>query len=144
MTIGRLTGDRLVERVGTLRLVRVGGLVGATGFGAALLAGVPAAGIAGFACLGIGMASVVPIVFRSAGAAPGISPGLALAAVSSTGYLGFVVGPSVIGGVAGLIGLPGALGLLVLLGAGVAAGARAACEPRPAEQGRDRPEPVAA
>jgi hypothetical protein len=142
MTIGRLTGDRLVERSGPHRIVRAGGLIGAAGFGAALLAGVPAAGIAGFACLGIGMASVVPIVFRAAGSAPGISPGVALAAVSSMGYLGFVVGPSLIGGLAGLIGLPTALGVLVLLGATVSVGARATCEPQAASI--RRPEPVAA
>ena len=129
MTLGRVTGDPLVERLGPRRLVRAGGLVGAAGFGVALIAGAPAAGIAGFACLGAGMASVVPIVFRAAGAAPGISPGLALAAVSSTGYLGFVAGPPLIGGLAGLIGLPAALGLLVLLGLAVAAGAGAASEP---------------
>jgi HAD superfamily hydrolase (TIGR01509 family) len=131
MTISRLTGDRLVGRFGPLRLVRAGGLIGAAGFAAALIAGVPVAGIAGFACLGIGMASVVPIVFRAAGSAPGISPGVALAAVSSMGYLGFVAGPSLIGGVAGLVGLPAALGLVVLLAAGVAAGAGATCEPQP-------------
>jgi MFS family permease len=142
MTIGRLTSDRLVERSGPRRLVRVGGLVGAAGFGAALLAGAPAAGIAGFACLGIGMASVVPIVFRAAGSAPGISPGVALAAVSSTGYLGFVVGPSVIGGLAGLIGLPTALGVLVLLGAAVSVGARATCEPQAPSVARREPVPA--
>lgn len=142
MTIGRVGGDRLVEHSGPHRLVRLGGLIGAAGFGAALLAGAPAAGIAGFACLGIGMASVVPIVFRAAGAAPGLSPGIALAAVSSTGYLGFVVGPSVIGGLAGLIGLPTALGVLVLLGGAVSLGARATCEPQQPRAARG--EPVAA
>jgi MFS family permease len=121
MTIGRLAGDGLVQRLGPPRVVRAGGLIAAVGFGLALLTGAPAAAIAGFAALGIGMASVVPIVFRAAGAAPGISPGVALAAVSSTGYLGFVVGPPTIGSLAGPLGLPGALGLLVVLGAAVAA-----------------------
>jgi MFS family permease len=144
MTIGRLAGDRLVERLGALRMVRVGGIIGAAGFGTALLAGVPGAGIAGFACLGIGMASVVPIVFRAAGAAPGLSPGIALAAVSSTGYLGFVAGPSAIGGLAGLIGLPAALALLVVLGGAVAASAQATCEPGPGPQGVGCPEAVPA
>ncbi len=143
MTIARLMGDRLVERVGQTRLVRFGGLVGAGGFGAALLLGTPAAGLVGFACLGIGMASIVPIVFRSAGSAPGISPSVALAAVSSTGYLGFVVGPPVIGGLAGLVGLPTALGLLVVLGAAVAFAARATCEPRQSAQAAGCRGPVA-
>jgi MFS family permease len=121
MTIGRLGGDRLVHRFGPCRVVRAGGLVAAAGFGLALLAATPAAGLAGFACLGAGMASVVPIVFRASGNSEGITTGVALAAVSSTGYLGFVVGPPTIGGLAGPLGLRGALTLLVVLGAAVAA-----------------------
>jgi MFS family permease len=124
MTLGRFFGDRLVERLGPVTLVRLGGLVAAGGFGLALLAGQPAAAMFGCACLGAGMASVVPIVFRAAGAVPGVTAGVALAAVSSTGYLGFVVGPPTIGGLAELIGLPTALGVLVALAAVVASLAR--------------------
>jgi MFS family permease len=144
MLAGRLGGDRLLEHFGTLWLVRGGGAIAATGFGVALLVGTPAAGIAGFACLGAGMASVVPIVFRAAGSFAGMSPGIALAAVSSTGYLGFVVGPPVIGGLAGLVGLPTALALLVLLGAAVTALAPAACPGRTVPGTPGRPEPAAA
>jgi MFS family permease len=113
MTAGRLVGDRLVQALGPLRLVRAGGLVAAGGFGAALLAADPVLGIAGFACLGAGMSTVVPIVFRAGGAMPGLPAGLGLAAVSSMGYLGFLVGPPVIGGVAELTSLPRALVLVV-------------------------------
>jgi MFS family permease len=129
MTLGRLGGDPLVERHGARRVVRAGGLLAATGFGIALLAATPAAGLVGFACLGAGMASVVPIVFRATGNATGLSTGVALAAVSSTGYLGFVVGPPAIGGIAGALGLRAALAVLVVLGAAVAALA-AATSPR--------------
>jgi MFS family permease len=45
-----------------------------------------------------------------------MAPQLGLAAVSSTGYLGFMVGPPLIGGIAELVGLPSALILIVLLG----------------------------
>jgi MFS family permease len=126
MTAGRLLGDRLVAAVGPVRLVRAGGAVAALGFGLALLAGTPAAGIAGFACLGAGMAAVVPIVFRAAGSTPGVEPGVALAAVSSTGYLGFIAGPAVIGGIAEATSLSTSLVLLVGLGALVAVLGRAA------------------
>ena len=121
MTAGRLVGDRLVEAVGAVRLVRAGGIVAAAGFGLALLAGRPGAALVGFACLGAGMASIVPIVFRAAGSVPGLAAGISLAAVSSVGYLGFVVGPPIIGGVAELVGLPAALGALVVLALAVAA-----------------------
>jgi predicted MFS family arabinose efflux permease len=120
MTLGRLLGDRLVARFGPVALVRGGGILAGAGFGLALLAADPVAALVGFASLGAGMSPIVPIVFRAAGGVDGMAPGVALAAVSSTGYLGFLVGPPVIGGVAELVGLPIALALLVLLSAAIA------------------------
>ena len=78
MTLGRIFGDRLVTRFGSARLVRTGGLVAAVGFGGALLLSGPLAALVGFACLGAGMSSVIPIVFRTAGLTPGIASGVAL------------------------------------------------------------------
>jgi MFS family permease len=121
MTAGRVVGDSLVDRFGSAAVVRGGGAVAATGFGVALAAGHPAAAIAGFACLGAGMASIVPIVFRASASTPGMTAGVALAAVSTTGYFGFLVGPPVIGGLSELAGLPTALALLVFLAAVIAA-----------------------
>jgi len=120
MTLGRVFGDRLVDRFGPEAVVRAGGSVAAVGFGLALVAAAPVPAIAGFACLGAGMSGVVPIVFRAAGHVPGMSAGVGLAAVSSTGYLGFLVGPPTIGGLAELTGLPAALSVIVVLAAAVA------------------------
>ena len=72
---------------------------------------------------------MIPIVFRAAGLTPGIPSGVALSAVSSVGYLGFVAGPPAIGGIAELIGLPAALGVLVAL---AAIGRRAGGDDEPA------------
>src|SRR5439155_325707 len=124
MTAGRLTGDRLTARLGAVALVRRGGLVAAVGLGAALIAGAPAAALVGFACLGAGLATVIPAVFRAAGNATS-QPGPALATVSTTGYLGFLAGPPLIGALADATSLPTALVLLPALAAVLAAGARA-------------------
>jgi MFS family permease len=98
--------------------VTIGGSVAAAGFAAALTIGEPAAALVGFACLGAGMAGIVPIVFRAAGeAGDDLAPGLGLAAVATTGYLGFLVGPPVVGALAELAGLPDALLLVVVLAA---------------------------
>jgi MFS family permease len=121
MTLGRLVGDRLVGRFGPQAIVRGGGALAAVGFGLGLAISQPVAGIAGFACLGVGMSGIVPIVFRASGRVPGMTAGVGLAAVSSTGYLGFLVGPPTIGGIASLTGLPTALVVLVALAAVVAA-----------------------
>jgi MFS family permease len=126
MAFGRLLGDPLAARFGPVALVRWGGVLAAAGFGAGLAVGAVPGALLGFAALGAGVSAVVPVVFRAAAATPGISPGMALAAVSSTGYLGFVVGPPLIGSLAEAIGLPAALALLVALGLVIAVLARSA------------------
>jgi fucose permease len=144
MTLGRVFGDRLVDRFGPEAVVRAGGGIAAVGFGLALLAATPVAAIAGFACLGAGMSGVVPIVFRASGHVPGMPAGVGLAAVSSTGYLGFLVGPPTIGGLAELVGLPAALGVLVLLSVAVALLARTTRYARGGSALVREPQPVAA
>ncbi|HEX8105614.1 MAG TPA: MFS transporter [Solirubrobacteraceae bacterium] len=134
MTLGRLVGDRLTERFGEVRLVRGGGLLGGGGLLAALLIGAPAAAFAGFLCLGLGLAAMVPTVFRGAGSVPGLPPGVGLAAVSTLGYTGFLVGPPLIGALAEATSLPLALGFVCLCCAVVVvlAGAARPAAPLPA------------
>lgn len=73
------------------------------------------AGVTGCGVVGFGIANVIPILFSAAGRAPGIPTGTALAAVATTGYLGFLAGPPVIGIVAQIAGLRLALGIVSLL-----------------------------
>ncbi len=115
MTIGRAIGDRLTSAWGPEALVRRGGLLSAAALAAALLIGRPIAAIAGFALLGIGIATMVPVVFRAASEVDGVTPGVGIAAASTMGYFGFLIAPPIIGAVAELTSLPLALGLLVLL-----------------------------
>jgi MFS family permease len=120
MMAGRLAGDRVVAAWGRVRAVRVSALIALAG--GTVVAAVPStvAVVLGFAALGIGLACVVPLVFVAA-AGDDPEPGPALAAVSTPGYLGFLLGPPVIGGLAELIGLGMALAVLPLLLAGVVA-----------------------
>ena len=125
MAAGRFGGDRLVARLGAARVRRLSSAVAAGGLAAALVVGTPAGGIVGFGLVGIGIANVIPILFSAAGRVPGAEPGVALAAVATTGYFGFLVGPPVIGMVADVTGLRVALGIVVGLCATVAAAAHA-------------------
>ena len=115
MTIGRLLGDWLTTAWGAEALVRRGGLLSAAALGGALLIGDPLAATAGFALLGIGIATMVPVVFRAASEVEGVTPGVGIAAASTMGYFGFLIAPPIIGGIAELTSLPLALGTLVLL-----------------------------
>ncbi|MFG1687380.1 MFS transporter [Nonomuraea sp. NPDC049269] len=132
MTAGRLAGDRLAVRFGPVALVRGCGLLAAAGLGLALTVGHPVAGVAGFGCFGAGLSCIVPQVFSAAGHRDPAFAGRALARVASIGYLGFLSGPVLIGGLAELSGLPRALGVPALLAAFVALAATA-LRPRTAE-----------
>lgn len=127
MTIGRLLGDRVLTRFGRRRTITWAAGFAAAGMAAGLavaqLAGdgsVALAGaVTGFALLGIGISVTFPALLSEAGATAA-SAAPALAAVSSGGYLGFLVGPTVIGGVAELTSLPAALWTIPVLAASAA------------------------
>ena len=126
MVIVRLAGNRLLSRFRRERLLPVLAAVAAAGFTAGLLAGRSATVIAGFGCLGIGLALVIPTVNSAAGRLPGISSGTAIAMVSAWGWAGFVFGPPIIGQLASATSLTAALAVLPILTACiVAATARA-------------------
>jgi fucose permease len=114
MAAGRFGGDAVVRRLGPRRVLRDSGAVAAGGLGLALLVGHPAAAILGCALVGLGIANIVPVVFSAAARVPGLAPGHGLAAVATTGYLGFLAGPPVIGAVAEVAGLAVGLGLVSL------------------------------
>ncbi len=136
MGTGRLMADRLWTRWGTVGLLHRCGALAAVGFAAGLVVGTAPAAIAGFAALGLGLAGVVPTLFRAGADQPGVSTGPALAAVTSLGYFGFLAGPPLIGGAAQLTSLRLASGILVLAGLLVVLLARVAAVPGP---GRVRP-----
>jgi hypothetical protein len=111
----RLSGNRLLTRYRSDRLLPTLAALATVGFTVGLLIGRPIAALAGFACLGVGLASVVPAVFSAAGRIPGLHPGTAVATASACGWAGFVCGPPLIGRIASLSSLPTALVLLPAL-----------------------------
>ncbi len=125
MTAGRLVGDRLTARFGPVRLVRGCGVLASAGLAAGLLVNSPIAGVLGFACLGAGLSCIVPQVFSTAGTRDPARAGEAIARVASLGFIGFIIGPIVIGGAAEVVGLPTALAIPVVLVLAVALAASA-------------------
>lgn len=126
MTVGRLTGDRIVQALGAFRVVVCGALIAAAGFTLAILVPSSLAGLAGFALVGAGAANVVPVMFSAAGRQRSMPTHLAVAAVTTMGYAGVLLGPAALGFIAKLTSLAAALGLLVVLLVAVALVARVA------------------
>jgi predicted MFS family arabinose efflux permease len=122
MGVGRLLGDGAAARVGAAATTRAGALLAALGLGLAIARATPAAAIAGFALMGLGLSAVFPLTLRASGF-QGEAPGPALAAVSTVGYAGFLLGPPAIGLLAEAADLRLALvlvGLLCFLAAALA------------------------
>nr|WP_047865945.1 MFS transporter [Rubrobacter aplysinae] len=116
MAVGRLTGDRFIELLGASNMLRLGGALAASGLTVVLLVGSTVPALFGFVGIGLGLATLFPITLSAAARAPGMSAGAGIAAMSSTGYFGFLIGPPTIGFVAELLGLRGALVLIVAAG----------------------------
>jgi MFS family permease len=111
MALSRLTGDRIAARIGKPALMRWGAVIAA--FGMALtvtLRSVPL-DIAGFALAGVGTGNIAPLLFGAASRVPGMAASLAVPAVVSLGYMGFLAGPVGIGLVAHHFSLAVSLGL---------------------------------
>lgn len=120
MTLGRFSGDWLVGRFARHLLVQFGGAVAGAGLLLAVLFPSVLTALVGFAAVGLGISITIPLVFSAAGNLPNISPGAAIAGVSTIGYCGFLAGPPVIGLIAQLSGLQVSLLLVALLIASLA------------------------
>ncbi|MDV9191118.1 MFS transporter [Streptomyces sp. SR27] len=122
MTVARLAGDRVVDRFGAVRTVRVGGAVATLGGVMVVLAPHAAVAMAGFGLIGLGVAVVVPLAFAAAGRS-GPNPSQAIAGVATITYTSGLIAPSAIGGIADATSLVLSFGLVTLLTLGLVLGA---------------------
>lgn len=116
--VGRMLGDRLVDRFSERTVVRAGGLLIAVGMGAALAWPTVPTTIAGFALAGLGVATAIPAAFHGADNIAGLRPGTGLTIVSWMMRVGFLLSPAVVGVLADALSLR--VGLLLVVAAGVA------------------------
>jgi len=125
MAGGRLVGDWVRGHVAPIPLLRRSGALAAIGMALALLVGEPWAALLGFVLVGLGLSNVIPVVFAAAGQVPGIPAAAGVAAVSSVGYMGFMIGPPLIGLLARWTTLSAALWTVALFAALMGLAARA-------------------
>jgi MFS family permease len=114
--IGRLLGDRLVDRFGQRAVARAGGLIVAAGMGLALLSPSVTGTIAGFAAAGLGVATLVPAAMHEADELPGLKRGTGLTVVSWLMRLGFLLSPPLVGAIADATSLRVGLAVVPLAG----------------------------
>lgn len=120
MAAGRLTGDRIRARIGGVRTLAWSGALGAAGIAFAAALPLPPATIAGLFLAGVGIANLMPIFFLAAARVPGMSAAESIAGVARFAYVGMLLGPVLIGGVAEHLSLRASFFCVALVMAGIA------------------------
>jgi len=124
MTIGRLTGDRIVDRLGRRKVVLIGSLCAALGFVVATAVPSWQAALLGYALVGVGCANIVPVLFSAVGRQSVMPENVAVPAITTLGYAGILAGPAGIGFIAHLTDLPTAFLILAAMLLGVSLSSR--------------------
>ena len=106
MTLGRMTGDKVVTRLGPHTVVVAGTLTAVLGILVAV--GTPGwqSALLGYALIGAGCANIVPIMFSAVGRQDSMPQAIAVPAVTTLGYVGILAGPATIGFIANASSLP--------------------------------------
>lgn len=124
MTAGRLTGDKIVRRLGATRVIVFGGLTAASGLFLATFAPGWEAALLGYALLGAGCSNIVPVLYTAVGKQTVMPESIAVPAITTLGYAGILAGPAVIGFIAHGSSLSFAFALMALLLVAVAIGGK--------------------
>ena len=124
MAAGRFGGDWLRARVPAPRLLALSATLSSAAMAVVLIWPAMPVALVGLAIVGLGLANVIPILFVAASRVEGASPAAGIALVSSFGWIGVVIGPPLVGGVAQVSSLTWALALVVVASAALALSAR--------------------
>ncbi len=114
MVLSRFTGDHVVERFGSMRVLFAGAIVALAGLGAGLGIDQPWSVIGGWALIGIGIATAFPALFVAGSKLPGIPPEVGMGAITSVARFGFLIGPVVIGAVVDAAGIRSGLSVVLV------------------------------
>ena len=116
MTTGRLLGDKVVNRLGIVPILKYSGLLIGAGLLLAVFLPFTVTALLGFVMTGLGVSCIIPLVFSLAGKSTTTSSGVAIASVSTIGYFGFLVVPPSVGFISQAAGLQWSFGIISLLG----------------------------
>ncbi|HAT75413.1 MAG TPA: MFS transporter, partial [Flavobacterium sp.] len=105
MASGRFFGDRLINKFGRKNVMQISGIMISFGFYMAVFFPYIIPCTLAFMIIGLGVSTVIPTLYSIAGKHPTIPTGEALTAVSSVSFLGFLMGPPIIGHISELFGL---------------------------------------
>jgi MFS family permease len=119
MATGRFVADYVITKIGRKRLLQICGVMISTGLFTSVLFPNLITCTFAFMLVGLGVSSIVPTVYSAAGRHSKVPPGIALATVSSVSFLGFLMGPPLIGHIAQIAGLRYSFAVIGIFGIGI-------------------------
>lgn len=119
MATGRFVADFLISKIGRKRLLQICGVMISSGLFTAVLFPYLIPSTIAFMVVGLGVSSIVPTVYSAAGRHSKVPPGIALATVSSVSFLGFLMGPPLIGYISEAAGLRYSFAVIGVFGIGI-------------------------
>jgi MFS family permease len=119
MASGRFMADRIIRRIGRKRLLQTGGVMISAGLYTAVVFPYLIPSTIAFMIVGLGVSSIIPSVYSAAGRNTRVPPGVALATVASVSYLGFLIGPPMIGYISEAFGLRYSFAFIGIFGLGI-------------------------
>jgi len=119
MATGRFVADFLISKIGRKSLLQICGAMISTGLFTAVLFPYLIPSTLAFMLVGLGVSSIVPTVYSAAGRHSKVPPGIALATVSSVSFLGFLMGPPLIGYISEAFGLRYSFAVIGIFGIGI-------------------------
>lgn len=119
MSTGRFVADYMISKIGRQKLLQICGIMISTGLFISVLFPYLIICTLAFMLVGLGVSSIVPTVYSTAGKQTKVPPGIALATVSSVSFLGFLMGPPLIGYISELAGLRYSFAVIGIFGIGI-------------------------
>lgn len=115
-TSGRIAGDWIAQKLGAVKLLVVSGILSAGGLVLSVMFPTVIFAALGFFLVGLGVSNIIPMVYSRAGKSTSMQPSMAIASVSTLGFMGFLTGPPLIGFVAGASSLRISFGIIACMG----------------------------
>ncbi len=119
MATGRFIADYMISKIGRQKLLQICGIMISSGLFISVLFPYLITCTIAFMLVGLGVSSIVPTVYSAAGRHTKVPAGIALATVSSVSFLGFLMGPPLIGHIAQLAGLRYSFAVIGIFGVGI-------------------------
>lgn len=96
MTLGRFLGDGISKKIGAIKTLSYGCIIAIASYFLILVANVYVS-VLGYGILGLGLSVIIPEIFRLAGKTKHINTSVAISVVSGIGFIGFLIGPVLLG-----------------------------------------------